>query len=411
MRRLAVLIVLLLTLVVAPAAAQTQTDTAILDRAAAALPRDIVYVDPAAEMAGDVDAGRLRDRIRSAGTPMFVAVLPEAAAREAGGAIAATAAVASKVGLAGTYAVVTGRSFRATSNSVQGVGSLATSAAQGAGGDLQAALEDFIRRVGAQAGRTGSGSGGGATAPFDDGSGGSGTGDGEGGGGSMLPLVLLLGGGGAGLWYFSRKRKQRQIEQAKRDEHDRGLVQAELSVLAEDVMALEPQIVLHPDAAEDYEAAASRFRVAQAALEHADDPIDLVRVHRVVDEGRYAMSRAKAITQGREPPPPPTELTRPGRRGEPAVDLDDEGHPTYVGAGGFGGPFYGGGWFGGGGGLLTGLFLGQMLGGGWGWGHGGGDVTNIHNEGGGGDWGGGDFGGGDFGGGDFGGGDFGGGDF
>lgn len=408
MRRRAVLpsLLLLLTVLVAgPAAAQTQTPTAtgLLDQAAAALPRDPVYEDASAELADQVDPGRLRDRIRSAGTPVFVAVLPGAAAQEAGGVNEAARALSEKVGLAGTYAVVTGRSFRAYSTSVRGAGTLATAAAQASDGNLQAALEDFIGRVGAEA-RGGSG-GSAGSAPFDDGQDGSGSSGGEGGGGSMLPLVLLLGGGGAGLWYFARKRREREAERAKQDEHDRGILQAELSVLADDVMRLEPQIALHPAAADDYEAATSRFRVAQAALEHADDPIDLVRVQRVVDEGRYAMSRAKAIVDGREPPPPPAELTRPGRRGEPAVDIDDDGQPAYVGAGGFGGPFYGGGWFGGGGGLLTGLFLGQMLGGGWGWGHGGGDVTNISHEGGG-DWGGGDFGGGDFGGGDFGGGDF-----
>lgn len=407
---------LTLTLAAAPVAAQTQTATAVLDRAAAALPRDPVYVDPEAERRDAVDADRLRERIRGAGTPVFVAVLPASAAQEAGSVNELPAALNQKMGLSGTYAVVAGGSFRAGSTSVRGVGTLATAAAQANSGDLQAALEDFVRRVGSAAAAStsgGAGAGGqtGATAPFDDGQGAGSNDDGGGGGGSALPLLLLLGGGGAGVWYFSKKGKQRRAEQAKRDEHDRGLIQAELSVLAEDVMSLEPQISLHPAAADDYEAATSRFRVAQAALEHADDPIDLVRVQRVVDEGRYAMSRAKAIIQGREPPPPPAELTQPGRRGEPPVDLDEDGRPAYVGAGGYGSPFYGGGWFGGGGsGILTGLFLGSMLGGGWGWGSGGGDVTNIYNEGGGdgGDWGGGDFGGGDFGGGfgDVGGGDF-----
>lgn len=407
MRRALLLLVVLLpvvTLAAAPVAAQTATATAELDRAAAALPRDPVYVDPAAELAGDVDAGRLRDRIRAAGTPVFVAVLPASAAQEAYSVNELPAVLNQKVGLSGTYAVVAGRQFRAASTSVRGVGTLATAAAQSNPNDLQGALEDFVDRVSAAAaggGRTG------ATAPFDDGAGGTGTGREDGGGGSALPLLLLLGGGGAGLWYFSKRSKERRAEQAKRDEHDRGLIQAELSVLADDVMALEPQIALHPGAADDYEAATSRFRVAQAALQHADDPIDLVRVQRVVDEGRYAMSRAKAVIQGREPPPPPPELVRPGRHGEPPVDLDEDGRPAYVGAGGYGSPFYGGGWFGGGGGILTGLFLGSMLGGGWGWGSSGGDVTNIYNEGGG------DFGGGDFGGGDFGGGfgDVGGGDF
>ena len=152
----------------------------------------------------------------------------------------------------------------------------------------------------------------------------------------------------------------------------------------------------------------NRYRAAQAALEYADQPVDLVRVARVVAEARYLMDRARALVEGREPPPPPAELQRTGPHGEPAVTLDDRRQPAYVGyPGGFQGGWYGGN------GLFTGLLLGSLLGGGFGgWGYGG---TTIINEGGGGDgggdWGGGDFGGGDFGGGDFGGGDFGGGDF
>ena len=114
---------------------------------------------------------------------------------------------------------------------------------------------------------------------------------------------------------------------------------------------------------------------------------------------------------GRPPPEPPPELRRPGRHGEPAVDLDDDRRPLYAG---YAGPYQVG-WFGGGG-LFNGLLLGALLGGFGGWGWGGTTVINegdtyVDGDGGGGDFGGGDFGGGDFGGGDFGGGDFGGGDF
>ena len=206
-------------------------------------------------------------------------------------------------------------------------------------------------------------------------------------------------------------------ERARAEAADRQLLQAELSVLADDVVRLEPEVELHPAAQSDYDAAVSRYRAAQAALEYADEPVDLVRVQRVVAEANYSMDRVRAIVQGREPPPPPTDLQSVGPHGEPAVTLDDDRQPSYVGYPGG----YQGGWFGGtGGGLFSGLLLGSLLAGGFGgWGYGG--HTTIINEGGdgggdgGGDWsggdGGGDFGGGDFGGGDFGGGDFGGGDF
>jgi hypothetical protein len=52
-----------------------------------------------------------------------------------------------------------------------------------------------------------------------------------------------------------------------------------------------------------YAAAVERHRVASAALDYADGPIDLVRVERVVAEARYAMARSKALVAGRGPAP------------------------------------------------------------------------------------------------------------
>ena len=216
----------------------------------------------------------------------------------------------------------------------------------------------------------------------------------------------VVAGVGLFVWRSSKRRKAEAAERAREEEADRQLLRAELSVLADDVVQLDPEVQLHPAARSDFDAAVNRYRAAQAALEHADDPVDLVRVERVVTEARYLMDRVRAIVS-REPPPPPDDL-RARAHGEPAVTLDEHRQPAYVG---YPGGFHPG-WFGGiGGGLFSGLLLGSLLAGGFGgWGYGG---TTIINQGGdgGGDFGGGDFGGGDFGGGDFGGGDFGGGDF
>jgi hypothetical protein len=391
---------------VAPAAAQT--DTQVLDRAARALRSDPVYVDPSAERRIDgAAADRLRQRIRDRGSAIFLAVLPGSAVTDAGGDASDLAStLGQRVGLAGTVGVVAGESFRGASNVLPPgrAGALSTAAFQArSAAGTEAVLAEFVDRVSAVQGTAApSGSG---DRQFDDGGSG---GDGDGGGGSSaLPALLLVGAAGGGFYLWQRSKKQRR-EDAVREEADRSLLRAEVSVLAEDVMRLEPQIALHPDALPDYEAAVSRYRVAQAALERTDG-IDLVRVERVLAEGTYAMDRVKARIDGREPPPPPEDLTRRGRHDEPAMDLDERGEPMYVG---YGSPFYGGGWFGGGGGLLTGLFLGQMLGG-WGGGY---HEQNVYVEdsggggdggwggGGGGDWGGG---GGDWGGGDVGGGDWG----
>jgi hypothetical protein len=216
----------------------------------------------------------------------------------------------------------------------------------------------------------------------------------------LVMLVLLAAGVGLVgllLWRRSTRRRAENAERARADEAARQLLDTKVSALAADVARLEPEVTLHRDAQSDLDAAVARCRVAQAALEQRDAPLDLVRVARVVDEAAYARDRAQAVVQGRQPPPPPEDLRRPGRHGEPAVTLDERRRPTYIGyPGGFEG-----GWFGGtGGSLFTGLLLGSMFAGGWG------GETTFHREV---DFGGGDFGGGDFGGGDFGGGDFGGG--
>ncbi|MDP1803773.1 MAG: hypothetical protein Q8K72_01265, partial [Acidimicrobiales bacterium] len=83
MRRLLLLLALLL-LPAIPAAAQVTA----LDAAASALRNNPVYVDGSAERARDVDADRLRSRIRSGGSPIYVAVLPASALNDAGVATA-----------------------------------------------------------------------------------------------------------------------------------------------------------------------------------------------------------------------------------------------------------------------------------------------------------------------------------
>jgi hypothetical protein len=151
------------------------------------------------------------------------------------------------------------------------------------------------------------------------------------------------------------------------------VLRAELSVLADDVLRLEPQVVLNEEARDDFEAAAHRYRVAQAALDYAKEPVDLVRVQRVVDEANWAMSRARAILEGRPPPRPPDVLQHPGSRGEPAVGLDDEERPVYVDSP----AAFRSGWFSAGGGLFGGLLLGSVLGG-----LGGGWIVHEHDVGG-----------------------------
>ena len=187
--------------------------------------------------------------------------------------------------------------------------------------------------------------------------------------GSSMTFLFLLVPFALVLMMATMARRRRGRGRRRTVSYDEGrtnaqMLRAELSVLADDVIRLEPLVALHEAAREDYEAASHRYRVAQAALDYAKEPVDLMRVQRVVDEATWSMSRARAIVEGRPLPEPPPVLRRPGLRGEPAVGLDEGQQPMYVDSP----AAFRSGWFGGAGGLFGGLLFGSMLGGfGGGW--------------------------------------------
>ncbi|MDP8991508.1 MAG: hypothetical protein M3N31_00355, partial [Actinomycetota bacterium] len=281
----------------------------VLDRAAEALRRDPVYVDPEAREMSAGDAQRLRDRIRRGDQPVFVAVLPDAAVAEAGGdpdRLAVSLGQATR--LRGTYAVLAGGRFRAASNALpSGVaGSLATASFQQRRDEGPAAvLLEFVERVDESGGGGGQGQ---RPEVLEDGS--ERSGDGA---GLLLPLLLVAAVGGGGFLIWRRRKQDREVADA------RDSLRPELSVLADDVVSLEPQVTLHPEARSDYDAAVSRYRAAESALEQVRSVAQAERVRRVLAEGRYAMARARARVDGREPPPPPPDLATTGPNQEPAV--------------------------------------------------------------------------------------------
>jgi hypothetical protein len=188
-----------------------------------------------------------------------------------------------------------------------------------------------------------------------------GTRSGSGGGFVFLLLPLAFFVAILALTRAGRDRRASVTRAERSNEPDAHLIRAELSVLADDILRLEPRVALCEAARNDYEAAAHRYRVAQAAVDHADDPVDLRRVQRVVDEATWSMARARATLEGRPPPEPSRPLRQPGPGGEPAVRLE-RGEPVYVGSS----ATFSSGWFGGGG-LFGNLLLGSMLGGFGGW--------------------------------------------
>jgi hypothetical protein len=411
----------------------------IIDRAVAALNSDPVYVDPAAELApSPAGQDRLRRKIDSAGAgPVYIAILPTAAEQEAGGSPdGVLQAIHDALGRKGTYAAVIGRHFRAGSDVLSpGVaGRLATEAlAAHRGQGVTATLLDLVDRVATErsAGNGGGGSGGGQP---------------SGGGGALIGLLI------AGVVAFliirtvrKRRRSQAELAEVKAAAHD------DLIALAEDVQKLEQPVEANAQAKQEYAQALDSYDQASESYDRVTQPHQLEGVTSALEEGRWHMSAAQAFLDGRDPPErrPPcffdprhgpstrdVDWTPPGgtSRKVPACEADAQAvergaqpasrevmtggrmvpywnAPPYFSpwAGGYFKPF-------GGTGFLSGLFVGELLGGafgGWGYGSWGGTGTaggfgnwNEGGEGGGG----GDFGGGmSFGGGDFGGG--GGGDF
>lgn len=403
-----------------------------IDAAVAALQADPVYVDPSAELAiGAADQARLRRAIDTAGAgPVYIAILPLAAENETGGnPDGVLQALHDGLGRPGTYAAVVGRHFRAGSEVLPpgAAGRLATQALNAnRGKGVAATLTDFVDRV-AEARSSGS----------------DGNGDGEPGTGGGVLIGLLVLGGGAFLLFRtlrSRRRHQAELAEVKAAAHD------DLIALADDVQKLEEPVEANPQAKQEYEAALDGYSQASGAYDRATRTRELDKVASALEEGRYHMSAAEALLAGKQPPErrPPcffdprhgpstreVDWAPPGGapRKVPACEADAqaierglEPASREVMAGGRSVPYwnappYFGPWAGGyfmpfgGAGFLSGLFVGNLLGGaygGFGWGGTGASsgVGSWGDGGGGSDFGGGmDFGGGDFGGGG-GGGDF-----
>jgi hypothetical protein len=408
-----------------------------IDAAVSALQSSPIYVDPDAELAiGSAEQARLRAAIDTSGAgPVYIAILPLAAEDETGGnPDGVLQALHDGLSRRGTYAVIVGRHFRAGSEGVlaQGVaGELATEALNAHRSEgATATLIDFVHRV-ADARRNGA-------AP-------TGTTGEPGTGGAILIGLLVVG----GLAFFGvrvvqgRRRQQAELAEVKAAAHD------DLIALADDVQKLEQPVEANARAKREYEQALDDYGQASGAFDRAQRTKELEAVASSLEEGRYHISAAEAVLDGRKPPErrPPcffdprhgpstrdVEWAPPGGvpRKVPACEADaqavergEEPASREVVAGGrrvpyWNAPPYFGPWAGGyfmpfgGNGFLSGLFVGELLGGaygGWGYGSWGGSGT----AGGFGSWsggGGGDFGGGmSFGGGDFGGGGGGGGDF
>ena len=282
-----------------------------VDRAAAGLRRDRVYVDPAARKvlpAAKVRA--IRDRVGRVEPPVLVAVLPAAALREAGGSAdkLAQAIVAALRG-GGTVAVDAGGRVGAASSTLdRGVaGSTVHAANQAHRGDPAGAILDFVGRA--------------DTAASDD---------------SfwrtvwdqpyvrpiavivgVLLLIILV-----DLVVVNMFRRRSSGKNSGFGDVQ-ALAREDIVALGDDLRNLESGLDAendqHPQAIRDYTRAHESFQQAVEAFERAQDPNDFAPVSTALESGRYYMTLARARFEGRELPqrrPPCFFDTRHG----PSVD-------------------------------------------------------------------------------------------
>ena len=258
----------------------------VLDRAAASLANDPVYVDPDAQPSlSNAEEAQLESTIAAEGEgPVYVAVLPSAAAAEAGGSASeALQELAADVDRRGVFAVVTGGQFRAGATGDTGLergeaAALATDAFQAHSDDgLAATLVDFVERVGDA--RAGSGTD-------------------EGGGGFPWWLAILV--GGAVLYFVARRRRRARAARAEFAEvkeaargsgrpRDRGA-------------GTRARRRAEPAANAAYLRALDHYARASGAFDRARTPQALEPVAQSLDDGRYEMAVAKAELAGEQPP-------------------------------------------------------------------------------------------------------------
>ncbi|MFK0010279.1 hypothetical protein [Streptomyces sp. NPDC091027] len=429
------------------AAAPQATAATGVAAVAEALKDGPVYVDPrASDQLPKAEADALAQKIKDAGKPVFVAVLPATAEFPAEGVLSA---VRAETGITGLYAIRLGDGFDARADRAvmpaNAVRNLSEAVKTGGPVDASTQLNNFVDQALPQTrgaapaswGTTGADAG----VPV--------------GGLITLGAVAAIGGGGA---YALIRRNRRKKEETRREavERLRVVVDEDITAFGEELERLD----FHPGEPGaddpmrgDYEQGLDSYEKAKQIMASVRYPEEVKGVTQALEDGRYALACLDARRQG-EPVPerrapcffdprhgpstedaawaPPAGATRTVpvctadavrlREGlDPAVRTVDTatGPRPYYDAGPAYGPWAGG-YFGGG--ILPGLLMGTMLGsmmstpayaadfgGGAGAGFEGGDVSGADfNPS---DFGGGDFGGGGFGGGDFGGGDFGGGGF
>lgn len=264
----------------------TPARAATLAEIAADLRTDFVYNDYGAENAFTVsETANLALQIQDSGLPIFVAVLPQAAADAAGGPDALLVDIKDAVGRSGVYAVLAGSSFRAGGTDVS-VSALAERAfadnrAAGPYAVVQAFVDDVIATYGTDSGSA-AGSSTGST------------------GGSPIPALVILGVIAAIIGTIAviairrgRQRRERALERL------RPLLDEDITALGERLGAFDTTDPRLDDAGrQDLQVALDAYASASDRASRIRASTDVVATVRSLDNGRYALSCVEARLAG-----------------------------------------------------------------------------------------------------------------
>lgn len=287
-------------------ASPARADSAV-DAAADGLREDPLYVAPATRDRLDPLArDEVRARLRTARTPIFVAVLPRGAEDETwGDATRLPAAVYERVLHRGTYAVLVGDRLVASSTTFgESAARIAEQAELASSGDPALTLLDFIDGMERTAAVSPPGPGTGQ--PYEP---------------RSFPWGLLFVAGVAGAGYLIVRRTRDRLD-ARLDTVN-AVARDDLTAFGDDLVEADPDTSglgstnpgrwdpVSGDWASDSTRKATAFHRrgldafdrANLALVVARSPGDIAEVTREIAEGRYALSCARAAASGLPLPP------------------------------------------------------------------------------------------------------------
>lgn len=284
-----------------PVAAHAQSDP--IAGAVAGLKGHTVYVAP--DSGQDITANEVQSleaQIAKGRAAIFIAVLPEAAASQAGGVDGLPHTLAIAMGdPTAVFGVVSGRSFRAGAKAGAGLDSgeagnfakAAISAHSPASNRLVVALSDWVTRVDNRVATRPAGSSTGAAA-----SKGSSTDWGK----IILiiaAVLLVIPAIGLGVWLILRKRRD-EAELARR----RSVLKRRLEDLSGDVVNLEATVAINDNAKAAYSNAVTAYTSGNSRFSDTASDLELDDVEHYVEIAESAMSDAKEYAAGRDPHPP-----------------------------------------------------------------------------------------------------------